>query len=422
MKRYRDERQDTSQGSSLSKRQKVSSFDVWPRNRFERAFPKYEPPREIGKFSLNEQRIFVHDASRLRYFYNPEKRLHHQKSDGSTSGKPEDAKKANENVKSTLSLNLRDGYKIFIERDESVKEHIDDLLRWILLNKAKVVETSTDSQVSTDFVCWRGLMTKILCTPYENREGWKIAAARYRNCIYLCEYDTHQKLEDKRCEEPRQKEMTYWGLKFEQYVTTDSKDGIPNTEKPVNSNEAYVTVVRTSLNKHSLVFGGEVDCREGNEYIELKTSREMSAPNHYRNFKRFKLIKWWAQSFLVGIERVVCGFRDDSGVVKFLETFKTKEIPKYCSDINDHWKGTVCFNFCDEFLKFIKDSVQLDHDKAIYVFEWMPRQPVSYTVEKPDSEYAFLPRWYTDDFERCASSNSIDPDRNSSSADGSSKQ
>lgn len=144
MKRYYDEREKNSQGSSLSKRQKVTSFDVWPRNRFERAFPKYEPPREIGKFSLNEQRVFVHDASQLRYLHNPEKKLHHQKSDESTSGKTEDVKKANENPKSTLSLNLRDGYQIFIERDESVKEHIDDLLRWILLNKAKVVETSTD--------------------------------------------------------------------------------------------------------------------------------------------------------------------------------------------------------------------------------------------------------------------------------------
>lgn len=80
------------------------------------------------------------------------------------------------------------------------------------------------SQVSTNFVCWRGLLTKILCTPYENQEGWKIAAARFRNCIYLCEYDTQQKVEDKRFEEPRQKEMTYWGLKFEQYVTTGERE------------------------------------------------------------------------------------------------------------------------------------------------------------------------------------------------------
>lgn len=74
-----------------------------------------------------------------------------------------------------------------------------------------------------DFVCWRGLLTKILCTPYENREDWKIAAARYKGCIYLCEYDTQQKIENKRHEGVLQKEMSYWGFKFEQYVTTSKK-------------------------------------------------------------------------------------------------------------------------------------------------------------------------------------------------------
>jgi RAT1-interacting protein len=58
------------------------------------------------------------------------------------------------------------------------------------------------------------------CTPYENEKGWKIAAARHRNCIYMCEYETQQKVNDKRCKDPRQKEMSYWGFKFEQYVTS----------------------------------------------------------------------------------------------------------------------------------------------------------------------------------------------------------
>jgi len=33
---------------------------------------------------------------------------------------------------------------------------------------------------------------------------------------------------------------------------SDSEGGIPDTKKPVNNNEAFVTVVRTTLNKHSL--------------------------------------------------------------------------------------------------------------------------------------------------------------------------
>ena len=43
---------------------------------------------------------------------------------------------------------------------------------------------------------------------------------------------------------------------------------------------------------------------------------------------RFKLLKWWAQSFLVGVPKIVCGFRDDDGNVTSLEHFKTIEIPR----------------------------------------------------------------------------------------------
>lgn len=42
---------------------------------------------------------------------------------------------------------------------------------------------------------------------------------------------------------------------------------------------------------------------------------------------RYKLMKWWAQSFLVGVPKIVCGFRDDDGIVKNMQYFKTSMIP-----------------------------------------------------------------------------------------------
>ena len=44
-------------------------------------------------------------------------------------------------------------------------------------------------------------------------------------------------------------------------------------------------------------------------------------------FTRFKLIKWWIQSFLVGIPEIICGYRDDDGVVHRLESLQTHRIP-----------------------------------------------------------------------------------------------
>ena len=47
-----------------------------------------------------------------------------------------------------------------------------------------------------------------------------LAVVRYNGTLYVCEFDTEQKLNDMLLEDERQKEMTYWGFKFEQYITS----------------------------------------------------------------------------------------------------------------------------------------------------------------------------------------------------------
>ena len=43
---------------------------------------------------------------------------------------------------------------------------------------------------------------------------------------------------------------------------------------------------------------------------------------------RFKLLKWWLQSFLLGVETIICGFRDDDGIVREIKTYNTHDLPK----------------------------------------------------------------------------------------------
>lgn len=46
-----------------------------------------------------------------------------------------------------VSFDLRDGYHKFIKKDDSIKENLDDLLKWILLNKSKfLVQNQTKQQ------------------------------------------------------------------------------------------------------------------------------------------------------------------------------------------------------------------------------------------------------------------------------------
>ena len=43
---------------------------------------------------------------------------------------------------------------------------------------------------------------------------------KFKNTLYLCDYDTEQKAAEKLKESDFQKEASYWGFKFEQYMTS----------------------------------------------------------------------------------------------------------------------------------------------------------------------------------------------------------
>ncbi|KAK3584832.1 hypothetical protein CHS0354_005687 [Potamilus streckersoni] len=362
-----------------------SEFSVQPIRRFDAKFPPYRRPIEIGAFSQDSSRAFQNGRGQLKFYIKP--------------------KKSN-----SVNFDLKRGYNEMIRKDEAKKIYIDDVLRWIMKNEDKFALNQVKPQrqtahksreLNTDFICWRGLLTKFLCTPYENKEGWLVSVTKFNNTFYLCEFDTEDKKKQRESMTPRQDEMCCWGWKFEQYLTSDKPDGVPDVESPVNNNEAFATVVRTRLNSHSLVFAGEVDAIDpslttSNKYVEFKTSREIDNQRQDNNMKRFKLIKWWAQSFLVGIPKIVCGFRDDDGIVHRLQTYDTLEIPDLVKNIYNPWNPAVCFNFLDELLSFIKESVIEDNAKVAYLFQWHPGQKVVCEKLHENSEYTFLPAWFTD--------------------------
>ena len=75
-------------------------------------------------------------------------------------------------------------------------------------------------RLGIDFVCWRGLLTRLLCTVYESRDDWIIAVSLYRGTYYMCEYETEKRHEDRLHPDAQQARMAYWGHKFEQYCVT----------------------------------------------------------------------------------------------------------------------------------------------------------------------------------------------------------
>lgn len=115
-----------------------------------------------------------------------------------------------------------------------------------------------------------------------------MAATLFNSTIYISEVETQEAQKRRQNMDAKHREMCYWGIKFEDYVTvpafseetslsrgtSGADSGIKNIARPINNSECYVSVVRIRLEKHSLVFGAEVDCCtevSQNPFLYLKT-------------------------------------------------------------------------------------------------------------------------------------------------------
>ncbi|KAG1169830.1 hypothetical protein G6F70_008113 [Rhizopus microsporus] len=327
------------------------SFPLEANERYEGSFPVYKQPQELTCYSIDHHRRVWFDDREMKYYYPP-------------SGK---------------DLNV--GYDQFIQRDESVSEHIDTLL-----DALTTVKQKHPSDIQADIVTWRGIMTKILCTPYSRRDAWELRATRYNGTIFIEE----QSLKDNSRDTDRQKLMGYWGYRFETLCTVSQPPHKVNKEElkrrdneSANTNVQYCVVVKTRLGNNSIIMGAEVDCcrdrkdvkpkdptAQLSNYIELKTSRIIETSRHDYSFQRYKLLKFWAQSFLVGVPRIICGFRNDDGLLMEVKQYKTLEIPRQVRNTKNTWNPAVCLNFANRLLDWIRHNITKDDPTTTYRIEF----------------------------------------------------
>lgn len=115
---------DSTDICSAAKTRRTEPFDVWPVSRFDQKFPKFRLPSELGSFSLDASRDYVDSRSHLRVFYPPR--------DGN------------------ISWDLSHGYSVFIQRDESIKDHLDHLLKWVQLHVPSKLSASSSNDGAND--------------------------------------------------------------------------------------------------------------------------------------------------------------------------------------------------------------------------------------------------------------------------------
>jgi RAT1-interacting protein len=215
----------------------------------------------------------------------------------------------------------------------------------------------------------------------------------------LYDFDVVQRQIDRRTK--------YHDVKLERYLTADAADSLPDLDAPVNNKEAFLSIVRSRLGtRHTIVFGSKIDgCEKDShhKYVELKIKETIKDDRQQQNLYRYAMLKWWAQCTVNNTEKIVCGFKDRNGELRELVNYRTSDLPVYCAEQlgSNCWEPDVCWQFLDQFLKYIKNTVKMDYNQSIYIFSFLPKTDPDYVTcevkSSPGSPSHFLPAWFTND-------------------------
>ncbi|CAK9805723.1 Decapping and exoribonuclease protein [Anthophora quadrimaculata] len=307
----------------------------------------------VGGYSVDGNRRYRNDLSQLKYYKGPQR---------------------NRNIR--IDLN-KDKYTRIQKSTTSLQ--LDFVLKWILENLDRLkVDDSQNSvrRLDPEFICMRGLLKELLSTPFTNQD-WIICASKYRGTIYLCNYETEQKMMNNLHLTAYQKNCCIWGRKFEQYMVANTPHEDPDF--------AEMDGIYSQEIVQDTIVGKNI------QFVEMKTM-------FFKKLKNAKLIEedktllWWAQIYPVGIQSIICGLRNTNGIIK-----KIKKIYFDRPSDNIKVKQDRSKSFCSGFLEYIKEIVVEEYDRCVYKFTYNPNSlSIKVEIMKPDprSEYTFLHRWY----------------------------
>ncbi|KAF8582448.1 RAI1-domain-containing protein [Ramaria rubella] len=310
------------------------------------------------------------------------------------------------------SANLAYGYERWIKRPEE-KGRLDGLLEACLRSECE------GERRRAGVIAWRGVITKILTAPYEDCDGWDLNVMCVDETLYLEEHLSEEKLREKSNLTGKHRLMTYYGYSFESYCTSDAPSR-PRETQPVNgwggdvdTNVQWCSIVKTKLDSTRMVIGGEVDCvRDKNTgrpdtFVELKTSIAIRPGNRNDEAKfEKKLLKFYIQSFLLGVPEVVVGFRSPSGYLQTVQTFKTMDLPRSVRGKSGAWDPTICLAWGARVFEFLRAQIyDNDDERGVWRATFTPGVGLSIRrlgvedvgdVRAGDEEdrVGFMPRWY----------------------------
>eukprot|EP00190_Bangiopsis_sp_CCMP1999_P000189 CAMPEP_0198728834 /NCGR_PEP_ID=MMETSP1475-20131203/11863_1 /TAXON_ID= ORGANISM="Unidentified sp., Strain CCMP1999" /NCGR_SAMPLE_ID=MMETSP1475 /ASSEMBLY_ACC=CAM_ASM_001111 /LENGTH=377 /DNA_ID=CAMNT_0044491305 /DNA_START=1 /DNA_END=1131 /DNA_ORIENTATION=- len=273
---------------------------------------------------------------------------------------------------------LNAGFDLFVDKPADSSAGVELLVE--CLQKAEY------DVYKADVISFRNNLNKLADTPYNTRDAWEIDACRVKNVVFL----EIRKLPERPMDE-RDKKFMYHGFKFEQFCTQD------DTSEPVDSNEEFCSLLKMELGNHQLLISAEVDCVDSRSpaegvasndmYIELKVSRMPNRPRQWDNLKQNKFRKYWIQSHLAGVPIIKLGLRDDSGILRRVDSLRTRDLPSLASaDMPRSWDQYVILNFLSQSLTFIRSACR--DDGTTFRFAYNPFEKAISVREVPEDDLA----------------------------------
>lgn len=287
-------------------------------------------PKELGYYSrtTNEEFLVGNDAN-LNYYYLPDADLDNR-------------------------LDLSAGVA---KMRDTAKEFKDPGTLRGLLATVQSVEEKKQKRIKADLITFRGVIRRLISAAFDSPKFNKVDLRVVAFDGQLFIRDVASKDEELRMT-TESRNAWYTGYKFETVATlsqplpyVDRETVEKRPKKLVNTGDEYITVVRTGVGNSKLILGAEVDCifdfkEEGKDnlkhYAELKCSAMVSTQADARKFEK-KIFKTWLQCFLVGIPRIIYGFRDDNCILKTVEEFAADEVPIILKS-NNPAMSTACLD------------------------------------------------------------------------------
>ena len=257
-----------------------------------------------------------------------------------------------------LPASLSSGYNDFVpKRDDKAAAE-----RCLL----SAVERYAEQTAKAHFVTYRNNLNKLLATQHCPNDDWCIGLKRLADQRWLLRVrDTPRRRDEERSQSDARRLMSYFGYRFEALCT--GHDGT------IDANDEYVGLFNCKLGDHRLAVAAEIDCvDDSGAYVELKTNKLLASRRLIGTFERFKMFKFWVQSYLVGTPRVIVGFRDEDELRK-LQSFETLELPGLAAagaQGRPSWRPQACLGFADAVLRWLRAALDAaDGDAYVVTYD-----------------------------------------------------